>query len=44
MCGRSGDDQVYDRGLTMRIHVYGVPRDIDGGFDDHLDPVKTAVV
>jgi nicotinamidase-related amidase len=28
----------------MRIHVYGVPRDIDAGFDDHLDPVKTAVV
>src|ERR1700738_5706 len=44
MCGRSGDDQVYNRGLTMRIHVYGVPHDIDAGFDDHLDPVKTAVV
>jgi biuret amidohydrolase len=28
----------------MRIHVYGKPRDIDSGFDDYLDPAKTAVV
>ena len=28
----------------MRIHVYGQPREIDTGFDDYLDPAKTAVV
>ena len=28
----------------MRIHVYGKPRDITGGFDDYLDPARTAVV
>jgi biuret amidohydrolase len=28
----------------MRIHVYGKPRDIEAGFDDYLDPGKTAVV
>src|SRR5260370_38495528 len=28
----------------MRIHVYGEPRDIASGFDDHLDPGRTAVV
>jgi biuret amidohydrolase len=28
----------------MRIHVYGAPRDIAAGFDDYLDPAKTAVV
>src|SRR5882724_5465590 len=28
----------------MRIHVYGTPRDIEAGFDDYLDPAKTAVV
>ena len=28
----------------MRIHVYGKPRDITEGFDDYLDPTRTAVV
>jgi nicotinamidase-related amidase len=28
----------------MRIHVYGTARDIETGFDDYLDPAKTAVV
>ncbi len=28
----------------MRIHVYGQPREISAGFDDYLDPAKTAVV
>lgn len=28
----------------MRIHVYGQPREITAGFDDYLDPSKTAVV
>jgi biuret amidohydrolase len=28
----------------MRIHVYGKPRDITAGFDDYLDPTRTAVV
>jgi nicotinamidase-related amidase len=28
----------------MRIHVYGKPREITTGFDDYLDPAKTAVV
>jgi nicotinamidase-related amidase len=28
----------------MRVHVYGVARDVDAGFDDHLDPAKTAIV
>jgi nicotinamidase-related amidase len=28
----------------MRIHVYGKPRDVTTGFDDYLDPAKTAVV
>jgi nicotinamidase-related amidase len=28
----------------MRIHVYGEPRDIASGFDDYLDPGRTAVV
>jgi nicotinamidase-related amidase len=28
----------------MRIHVYGTPRDVDTGFDDYLDPAKTAIV
>jgi nicotinamidase-related amidase len=30
--------------VTMRIHVYGEPRDIASGFDDYLDPGRTAVV
>jgi biuret amidohydrolase len=28
----------------MRIHVYGTPRDVEAGFDDYVDPAKTAVV
>ena len=28
----------------MRIHVYGTPRDVEAGFDDYLDPAKTAIV
>jgi biuret amidohydrolase len=28
----------------MRIHVYGKPRDVTAGFDDYLDPARTAVV
>src|SRR3984893_16149823 len=28
----------------MRIHVYGKPRDIEAGFEDYLDPARTAVV
>jgi nicotinamidase-related amidase len=28
----------------MRIHVYGEPRDVVSGFDDYLDPARTAVV
>ncbi len=28
----------------MRIHVYGKPRNVEAGFDDYLDPAKTAVV
>jgi len=28
----------------MRIFVYGQPRDTDGGFEDYLDPAKTAVI
>jgi nicotinamidase-related amidase len=28
----------------MRIHVYGKPREITTGFDDYLDPARTAVV
>ena len=28
----------------MRIHVYGKPHEITTGFDDYLDPSKTAVV
>jgi len=28
----------------MRIHVYGAARDVEAGFDDYLDPAKTAVV
>jgi biuret amidohydrolase len=28
----------------MRIHVYGKPRDVAAGFDDYLDPARTAVV
>ena len=28
----------------MRIHVYGKPNDIETGFDDYLDPARTAVV
>jgi biuret amidohydrolase len=28
----------------MRIHLYGEPRDITSGFDDYLDPGRTAVV
>jgi nicotinamidase-related amidase len=28
----------------MRIHVYGEPRDIASGFDDYLDPDRTAIV
>jgi biuret amidohydrolase len=28
----------------MRIRVYGKPRDIEAGFDDYLDPARTAVV
>jgi biuret amidohydrolase len=28
----------------MRIHVYGEPRDVTSGFDDYLDPARTAIV
>ena len=28
----------------MRIHVYGTPKDIETGFDDYLDPARTAIV
>jgi biuret amidohydrolase len=28
----------------MRIHVYGEPRDVASGFDDYLDPARTAIV
>jgi biuret amidohydrolase len=28
----------------MRIHVYGTPRDVEAGFDDYLDPARTAIV
>jgi biuret amidohydrolase len=28
----------------MRIHVYGKPQEVTAGFDDYLDPAKTAVV
>jgi nicotinamidase-related amidase len=28
----------------MRIHVYGEPRDVVSGFDDYLDPARTAIV
>ncbi len=28
----------------MRIYVYGKPQDIKSGFDDYLDPTRTAVV
>ena len=28
----------------MRIHVYGKPQDVTTGFDDYLDPAKTAVI
>jgi biuret amidohydrolase len=28
----------------MRIHVYGKPKDIETGFDDYLDPSRTAIV
>src|ERR671926_404068 len=28
----------------MRIFVYGEARDTDGGFEDYLDPSKTAVI
>ena len=28
----------------MRIFVYGKPRDTGGGFEDYLDPAKTAVI
>jgi biuret amidohydrolase len=28
----------------MRIHVYGKPRDVTSGFDDYLDPARTAIV
>src|SRR5258708_28184518 len=28
----------------MRIFVYGQPRDTEKGFEDYLDPAKTAVV
>src|ERR1700735_126659 len=28
----------------MRVHVYGKPQDIASGFDDYLDPTRTAVV
>jgi biuret amidohydrolase len=28
----------------MRIHVYGASRDVVSGFDDYLDPARTAVV
>ena len=28
----------------MRIHVYGKPLEVTTGFDDYLDPTKTAVV
>ena len=32
------------RAVLMRIDVYGKPRNIEAGFDDYLDPAKTAVV
>ena len=41
MCAKSGDDP---EGVLMRIHVYGKPRNVEAGFDDYLDPAKTAVV
>jgi biuret amidohydrolase len=28
----------------MRIHVYGKPKDIETGFDDYLDPARSAIV
>ena len=28
----------------MRIHVYGQQRDVPSGFDDYLDPARTAVI
>ena len=28
----------------MRIHVYGKPQEVTTGFDDYLDPAKTAVI
>ncbi len=28
----------------MRIHVYGKPREVTEGFEDYLDPSKTAVI
>jgi nicotinamidase-related amidase len=41
MYARNGDDP---EGVLMRIHVYGKPRNVEAGFDDYLDPAKTAVV
>ncbi len=28
----------------MRVHVYGKPQNLEAGFDDYLDPARTAVV
>src|SRR5882762_3120873 len=44
MCARSGDDHAALRVVTMRIYVYGKPQDIKSGFEDYLDPSRTAVV
>jgi nicotinamidase-related amidase len=30
--------------MTMRIHVYGKPREVTTGFEDYLDPARTAIV
>src|SRR5271170_2791915 len=44
MSARSGaDDIIGQGGPTMRIHVYGKPQTVDG-FDDYLEPAKTAIV
>ena len=37
------DDRKAER-ETMQIYVYGQPRDTEQGFEDYLDPTKTAVV
>src|SRR5258708_3755115 len=43
MSARSGADRNPTRSRPMRIHVYGKPQAADG-FDDYLDPAKTAIV